>query len=92
MPLPLFGLWRETRLKLGSDFSQIIGFLENNQIEVLPFNFIHLQKLLALEYHHRDPFDRIIIAQALTENLTIISKDENFPKYTEVLCGDQLFF
>lgn len=48
-----------------------------------PIGFDHLQKLLTLAYHHRDPFDRIIIAQALTENLTIVSKDENFPKYTD---------
>ncbi|WP_414692982.1 PIN domain-containing protein [Parapedobacter sp.] len=38
-----------------------------------------------MTYHHRDPFDRIIIAQALTENLTIVSRDENFSKYTRNL-------
>lgn len=68
-------------LKLASDFSLITEFLENNQIDILPISFSHLQKLLILEYHHRDPFDRIIISQAMIEKLTIISKDENFPKY-----------
>jgi PIN domain nuclease of toxin-antitoxin system len=38
------------------------------QIELLPFI-------------HKDPFDRILISQAITENLTILSKDENFEKY-----------
>ena len=70
-------------LKLNSDFSLITGFLTHNEIDLLPIGFDHLQKLLTLTYHHRDPFDRIIIAQALTENLTIVSKDENSPKYTD---------
>lgn len=43
---------------------------------------LHLQKVLTLDFHHRDPFDRIIIAQGLVEHLTILSKDENFIKYT----------
>ncbi len=72
-------------LKLASGFSNIATFLEENDIEILPVSFNHLQKLLTLEYHHRDPFDRIIISQALTEELTIVSKDVNFPKYTGAL-------
>lgn len=72
-------------LKLTSDFSNIATFLEENQIELLPVSFNHLQKLLTLEYYHRDPFDRIIISQALTEELTIVSRDVNFPKYTSDL-------
>jgi len=34
-----------------------------------------------LEFHHKDPFDRIIIAQGIAEQLTIITKDESFKKY-----------
>ena len=34
-----------------------------------------------LPLHHRDPFDRMLIAQAKTENMTIITKDHNFSKY-----------
>lgn len=41
-------------LKLTSDFNNIAGFLESNNIELLPVAFNHLQKLLTLEYHHRD--------------------------------------
>jgi PIN domain nuclease of toxin-antitoxin system len=48
----------------------------------------HIHKLLSLEFHHRDPFDRIIIAQGLVENMTIVSKDENFPKYNVQLLWD----
>lgn len=71
------------KLELKSDFNRIIDQLADNDIEILPITFEHLQRVLTLEFHHRDPFDRIIISQALVENLTIISKDEHFPSYTE---------
>ncbi|MHB1920867.1 MAG: type II toxin-antitoxin system VapC family toxin [Chitinophagaceae bacterium] len=70
------------KLELKSDFNNIIDFLSENDIEILPITFKHLQRLINLEFHHRDPFDRMIIAQGLAENLTIITKDEHFPIYT----------
>ena len=57
-------------------------------IETLPLAFEHIHKLLSLDFYHRDPFDRIIIAQGLVENMTIVSKDENFPKYEVQLIWD----
>ena len=69
------------KLELQGDFNQITVFLSNNEIEVLPITFGHIQQLLHLDFHHRDPFDRIIIAQAITENLTIATKDSTFDKY-----------
>lgn len=56
---------------------QVIG----NGFEILPITFEHTTILVGLELHHRDPFDRIIISQALSEKLTVIGKDENFYKY-----------
>jgi PIN domain nuclease of toxin-antitoxin system len=73
------------KLELKSDFDNIIDFLASNDIEVLQITFQHLQKIINLEFHHRDPFDRLIIAQAIVENLTIITKDENFSRYTDSL-------
>lgn len=69
------------KLELQGDFNHIAGFLTDNDIEVLPITFEHLQRLLQLDFHHRDPFDRIIIAQALTENLTVATKDGIFHQY-----------
>ena len=43
--------------------------------------FEHLLHLLKLQYHHSDPFDRVIVAQSKEENLTVITKDPNFSKY-----------
>lgn len=69
------------KLELKGDFSWIAGFLINNDIELLPITFDHLQHLVQLPFHHKDPFDRVIIAQALTEGLPIATKDEIFPGY-----------
>lgn len=69
------------KLELKSDFNKIAELLADNDIEILPLTFEHIQKLLKLEFYHCDPFDRIIIAQGITEELLILTKDENFKKY-----------
>ena len=69
------------KLELQSEFDKITYFLLDNDIEILPIKFEHLQTLLKLEYYHRDPFDRIIISQGIADNLTVLSRDEVFDKY-----------
>ena len=71
------------RLELTKNFDDILKIMLNNKFEILPITFEHIQKLIELEYIHRDPFDRIIISQGIVENLQILSKDENFKKYTD---------
>lgn len=70
------------RLELNNDFSAINRFLYDNSIQILPVNFEHIQKLTELPFHHRDPFDRVIIAQAISEQMSIITKDELFSHYS----------
>jgi PIN domain nuclease of toxin-antitoxin system len=48
---------------------------------ILPIELRHIEMLSHLPLHHRDPFDRLIIAQALTENLTIVTRDRSFALY-----------
>lgn len=48
-------------------------------VSILPSHVIQVE---ALSFHHRDPFDRIIIAQALVEGCVVVSKDINFPLYS----------
>lgn len=67
------------KLDLSFDLKELATYLSRNNIEVLPIAFEHILETLGLEDHHRDPFDRIILAQAKFERLIIISKDENFP-------------
>jgi PIN domain nuclease of toxin-antitoxin system len=69
------------KLKLASGFDHISEFMDENNIELLPISFLHIQGLLSLDFHHRDPFDRIIIAQAKSEDLIILTKDKEIAKY-----------
>lgn len=71
------------KLAIKFPFVKFASYLAENDIEVLQIGFDHLIQVATLDLHHRDPFDRIIIAQGLVENLTIITKDGNFPSYTE---------
>jgi PIN domain nuclease of toxin-antitoxin system len=70
------------RLEIKGGFETIEDFFENNDFEILPIDFSDTKILLKLEMHHRDPFDRILIAQAIANNLTIITKDSIFSRYT----------
>ncbi len=69
------------KLKLGIPLNELFEFVTRNQIEVIPINFEHLITLAELPKNHTDPFDRIIISQAIVENLEIITKDKEFKKY-----------
>jgi len=69
------------KLDLNGGFDEISRIMRRYEIELLPITFEHIQKLLTLDFHHRDPFDRIIISQGLVEKLTVVTKDENFLKY-----------
>jgi len=48
------------------------------QLEV---EFRHVVRVAALPFYHRDPFDRLLVAQALTERLTLVSTDAAFDSY-----------
>ncbi|MDJ0678348.1 MAG: type II toxin-antitoxin system VapC family toxin [Xenococcaceae cyanobacterium MO_167.B52] len=50
-------------------------------INTLDIRMIHVLKIEELPLHHQDPFDRILIAQAICENLTIITRDKKFVPY-----------
>jgi len=66
-------------MKIG--FDDIKDFMFNNNIEILPVEFSHIQELIKLPLVHNDPFDRIIIAQGICEKLVIATKDEKFKGY-----------
>ncbi len=52
------------------------GFLE------LPVTFRHAERVAQLPSHHRDPFDRMLVAQAAVENLTLVTRDPVFARYS----------
>lgn len=55
--------------------------IEENRFEILTIHSHHVFQTLSLQTLHRDPFDRILVAQAQSENLTIISRDPDIKAY-----------
>jgi PIN domain nuclease of toxin-antitoxin system len=55
--------------------------IEGNGFEILPIELKHTVVLTALPFHHRDPFDRLLIAQAMAEQIPIISNGPAFDAY-----------
>jgi PIN domain nuclease of toxin-antitoxin system len=51
------------------------------RISILPFDARHAYRLFSLPLHHRDPFDRMIIATALVEGIAVVGADRVFRKY-----------
>lgn len=76
------------KLELGISLEELFEFVDRNQIEIIPINSIHLLQLSQIPFYHNDPFDRLIIAQAISENLKLISKDSIFKKYPVNLVWD----
>lgn len=69
------------KLELKRPFAEILVQIENSGFQILPIAFEDTLTLSNLPFHHRDPFDRIIISQSLNNKLTIISKDRHFSAY-----------
>ena len=55
--------------------------LEVNGFSLLAVSLEHAGGVAGLPFHHRDPFDRLLAAQARAEDLSIVSADRIFPKY-----------
>lgn len=55
--------------------------LDENGILVLSIATAHLQKVASLPFHHRDPFDRLLVAQAMSEEIPLVSRDAAFDAY-----------
>jgi PIN domain nuclease of toxin-antitoxin system len=69
------------KLEINGGFKTIENFLDDNDFEILPIDLEATKTLLKLDFFHRDPFDRMIIAQAATSDLKVISKDKYFRSY-----------
>ena len=72
------------KLKLDIKLEELREEIIKNNFEILYLDFEHLIELSKLEEIHKDPFDRIIIAQAIFEKQAIISKDSNFSLYSSI--------
>lgn len=72
---------KNTRGKLNISGEQTRTALHDMAIRTLPYTAAHAFRLFDLPLHHKDPFDRQIIAQAIAEGIPVLSSDEHFPLY-----------
>jgi PIN domain nuclease of toxin-antitoxin system len=74
--------WQLGKLQLRLPLAETIASQQQtNQIEVLPGNLAHVLALESLPAHHKDPFDRILIAQARQVDAVLVSNDLVFARY-----------
>ena len=70
------------KMKLKLPLSDLIESQQrDNGIKILPIKTGHILELDNLPFYHKDPFDRLLIAQSTAENLTIVTLDPEFPAY-----------
>jgi PIN domain nuclease of toxin-antitoxin system len=67
--------------KLDLKPEQVATGLSDFRAQVLPYTGAHAYQLFDLPLHHRDPFDRQIIAQAMAEDIPIVTSDKIFRRY-----------
>lgn len=69
------------KLKISGAYDTVIDDVIESEMEVLSINFAHTLIQNKLPFYHNDPFDRIIVSQAIVEDMDLISKDEVFDNY-----------
>ena len=70
------------KLELQDSLQQILTTQHSdNNLQILGIDLSHILRLASLPHHHRDPFDRLLIAQAQAEDLTLVSADGVFGHY-----------
>lgn len=69
------------KLILKGGFDTLINDIATNGFDLLPIRYAHLKQNTHLAWHHKDPFDRLLIAQCQVENIPVISKDPFFDDY-----------
>lgn len=86
--LSVVTVW-ELQIKIALNKFSVKGGLEiavkderqNNNFQILPVQLSHALNLENMPLHHKDPFDRLLISQAIVENMTLVGADANFAKY-----------
>lgn len=67
--------------KLQADVSEVARVVTQQSMPRLPIADAHLGVAQSLPFHHRDPFDRLLVAQAASENLPVLTSDAVFAAY-----------
>jgi PIN domain nuclease of toxin-antitoxin system len=69
------------KLKLNRDLAELENFMDNFKFQLLPVSVEHTKAVQKLEFIHRDPFDRMLVAQADHDDLSLVTADKNIKKY-----------
>jgi len=69
------------KLEMGYTLGDLSLYLTKKDIIVLPILLKHVEIYQTLPFHHRDPFDQMLIAPAACEDLTLVSRDPHFAAY-----------
>ena len=86
--LSIAGLWEMSikasigKLEVGMTLTELVKReVYGNAIDLLEIRPEHLDELAKLPFHHKDPFDRLMISQSLVENIPILSRDSAYRSY-----------
>ena len=88
--ISIISLWEivmkfsKKNLEFKYNFDQILASLNTMKIEIIPLKVEHLKTNIDLPIHHKDPFDRILISTAISENLKFITSDKENHLYDNV--------
>ena len=69
------------KLAISKSISDVVAHIERSTSLLFAIATEHLIHVASLPFHHKDPFDRLIIAQSFVENIPILTADSNFSKY-----------
>lgn len=72
---------KQTLRKLDLDKPDVLAAVDDLKVRYLPFTARHAYQMFGLPLHHTDPFDRQIIAQALSEDIPVLTSDVKFKRY-----------
>ena len=71
--------------KLKGNPFEFVGAIEDSGFKELAISAKHAARVYSLPLYHRDPFDRLLLAQAISEHLHFLTTDTKLPKYTDLV-------
>ena len=69
------------KLKLDGGIKEFFRIIDDSGFIILPLKKDHIEIVSALPFHHSDPFDRLLVASAISEEMTFITADKNIHSY-----------
>ncbi len=67
--------------KVAADLDEVVASFDDAGFDELPVTVSHARRVRSLPHHHRDPFDRMLVAQSLEEGLVVVTRDAAFADY-----------